>query len=242
MKRILLSCCLASCLIGANAQTERGKWSVTPMAGVNLLFSEPLETLCGVTAGAGVDYQVSKRIALSSGLFYSYQRYGFKDLHLSQPIPNAMNSSYYDYLGGLNESQNIRIRDGRLVVPLTVSAYVWKGLALKAGIQANFRLHSGIADKHDETSAYGMTLQYDAVNTGNAMHACYFSIPVGISYEYCKFVLDVRYIFGLQNLRADWETEDTSSYNMTLVSGGETIWDSQKVNQLQITLGYRLEL
>lgn len=214
---------------------------MTPMAGVNLLFSEPLETLCGVTAGAGVDYQVSKRIALSSGLFYSYQRYGFKDLHLSQPIPNAMNSSYYDYLGGLNESQNIRIRDGRLVVPLTVSAYVWKGLALKAGIQANFRLHSGIADKHDETSAYGMTLQYDAVNTGNAMHACYFSVPVAISYEYCKFVLDVRYIFGLQNLRADWESEETR-YNMTIVSEGGTIWDSQKVNQLQITLGYRLEL
>ena len=194
-----------------------------------------------MTAGAGVDYQVSKRIALSSGLFYSYQRYGFKDLHLSQPIPNAMNSSYYDYLGGLNESQNIRIRDGRLVVPLTVSAYVWKGLALKAGIQANFRLHSGIADKHDETSAYGMTLQYDAVNTGNAMHACYFSVPVAISYEYSKFVLDVRYIFGLQNLRADWESEETP-YTMTIVSGGETIWDSQKVNQLQITLGYRLEL
>lgn len=211
------------------------------MAGVNLLFSEPLETLCGVTAGAGVDYQVSKRIALSSGLFYSYQRYGFKDLHLSQPIPNAMNSSYYDYLGGLNESQNIRIRDGRLVVPLTVSAYVWKGLALKAGIQANFRLHSGIADKHDETSAYGMTLQYDAVNTGNAMHACYFSVPVAISYEYSKFVLDVRYIFGLQNLRADWVSEETP-YTMTIVSEGETIWDSQKVNQLQITLGYRLEL
>ncbi len=211
------------------------------MAGVNLLFSEPLETLCGVTAGAGVDYQVSKRIALSSGLFYSYQRYGFKDLHLSQPIPNAMNSSYYDYLGGLNESQNIRIRDGRLVVPLTVSAYVWKGLALKAGIQANFRLHSGIADKHDETSAYGMTLQYDAVNTGNAMHACYFSVPVAISYEYSKFVLDVRYIFGLQNLRADWVSEETP-YTMTIVSEGETFWDSQKVNQLQITLGYRLEL
>lgn len=245
MKRILLSCCLASCLIGANAQTERGKWSVTPMAGVNLLFSEPLETLCGVTAGAGVDYQVSKRIALSSGLFYSYQRYGFKDLHLhlSQPIPNAMNSSYYDYLGGLNESQNIRIRDGRLVVPFTVSAYVWKGLALKTGIQANFRLHSGIADLHlENSSAYNLPLQRDVINTGHAMHACYFSIPVGISYEYCKFVLDVRYIFGLQNLRADWETEDTSSYNMTIVSGGETIWDSQKVNQLQITLGYRLEL
>ena len=245
MKRILLSCCLASCLIGANAQTERGKWSVTPMAGVNLLFSEPLETLCGVTAGAGVDYQVSKRIALSSGLFYSYQRYGFKDLylHLSQSTPNAMNSSYYDYLGGLNESQNIRIRDGRLVVPFTVSAYVWKGLALKTGIQANFRLHSGIADLHEEnSSAYNLPLQRDVINTGHAMHACYFSIPVGISYEYCKFVLDVRYIFGLQNLRADWETEDTSSYNMTIVSGGETIWDSQKVNQLQITLGYRLEL
>ena len=86
-----------------------------------------------------------------------------------------------------------------------------------------------------------MTLQYDAVNTGNAMHACYFSVPVAISYEYSKFVLDVRYIFGLQNLRADWESEETP-YTMTIVSGGETIWDSQKVNQLQITLGYRLEL
>jgi hypothetical protein len=217
------------------------------MAGVNLLFSEPLETLCGVTAGAGVDYQVSKRIALSSGLFYSYLRYGLKNLYLPQVNPIAMNSSYYGSyydLSGLYESQqNYRIRDGRLVVPFTVSAYVWKGLALKTGIQANFRLHSGIADLHEEnSSAYNLPLQRDVINTGHAMHACYFSIPVGISYEYCKFVLDVRYIFGLQNLRADWETEDTSSYNMTIVSGGETIWDSQKVNQLQITLGYRLEL
>lgn len=230
---------LAACTTMAMAQNEKGRWSVIPTIGTNVLFSEPLEKLAGITAGAAVDWQVSNRIALSSGLFYSYQRYGFKKDH----IPSAPSSEYTTVIGYSPSTETPPVRDGRLVVPLTVSAYIWKGLAVKAGIQANLRLHSGMADYHDvNTSSYGMKLVEDISNTGHAMHAFFFSLPVGLSYEYKRFIFDVRYIFGLQNLRYDRETTSNSMYNMTIVSHEEGYWDNQKVNQLQITLGYRIGL
>ena len=148
----------------------------------------------------------------------------------------------YGKLLGQETAYNPPIRDGRLIIPLTISAYVWKGLALKAGIQANVRLHSGIADYHEETSTYGMTIENDISGTANAMHGFFFSLPVGISYEYHKFVLDVRYIFGLQNLSASWDVISGTSYGMTIRSYGGIYYDDQKVNQLQLTLGYRLGL
>ena len=79
MKRLIIFCCMACGLSGANAQAEKGQWSLVPMVGTNMVVSKPLNALCGVTAGAAIDWQASNRIALSSGLIYSYQRYGFKD-------------------------------------------------------------------------------------------------------------------------------------------------------------------
>lgn len=238
MKRLIIFCCMACGLSGANAQAEKGQWSLVPMVGTNMVVSKPLNALCGVTAGAAIDWQASNRIALSSGLIYSYQRYGFKDFI---GISISQTNGAYGQLLGQETANNLPIRDGRLIIPLTVSAYVWKGLALKAGIQANVRLHSGIADYHEKTSTYGITIEKDISGTADAMHEFFFSLPVGISYEYHKFVLDVRYIFGLQNLSASWDVISTT-YSMKIRYYGGTYYDDQKVNQLQLTLGYRLGL
>lgn len=237
--------------IVATAQTEKGQWSLVPMAGTNVIISKPLDALWGVTAGVAVDWQASNRIALSSGVSYSYQRYGFQDVGMAYVPLNIspLNNSAYNQVLGQNRLYNPPIRDGRLVVPLMVSVYVWKGLALKAGIQANFRLHSGKADYHEEIAGYhegdatyGLPSELDISGTAYAMHDFFFSLPVGISYEYRKFVLDVRYIFGLQNLSSTWDVTSKSNYNMEIRYTGGTQYDSQKVNQLQLTLGYRIGL
>ena len=231
MKKLLIFIVVCFATV-ATAQTEKGQWSLVPMVGTNVVISKPLDALWGVTAGVAIDWQTSNRIALSSGLTYSYQRYGFQDLELAY-IP-LKNSTYGHF--------NPPVRDGRLVVPFTVSAYVWKGLALKAGIQANFRLHSGIAGYHEEDATYGMTIEQDISGTAYAMNDFFFSLPIGISYEYRKFVLDVRYIFGLQNLSSTWDITSKSYYNMEIRHTGGTQYDNQKVNQFQLTLGYRLGL
>ena len=237
MKKLLIFIVVCYATV-ATAQTEKGQWSLVPMVGTNVVISKPLDALWGVTAGVAIDWQASNRIALSTGLTYSYQRYGFQDLELAY-IP-LMNSTYGQFMG--QDIYNPPVRDGRLVVPFTVSAYVWKGLALKAGIQANFRLHSGIAGYHEEDATHGTMIEEDISGTAHAMRDFFFSLPIGISYEYRKFVLDVRYIFGLQDLSSTWDITSKSYYNMEIRHTGCTQYDNQKVNQFQLTLGYRIGL
>ena len=203
----------------AQAQTEKGKWTFVPTVGDNLIISQPLDYEIGVMAGVGVDWQATGRVAVSSGVFYSLERYRTNLL--------SMNNDF-------------TINTGRIEIPLLANVYVYKNLALKAGVQANFRLHSGAQDREETSeSAYNMTIKTTSKNTGDAMHAFYFSIPVGVSYEFNRFVFDLRYVFGLQNLRLNYRREYGSSYNQLIVSEGGYHGD-KKVNKLQLSIGYRL--
>ena len=203
----------------AQAQTEKGKLTFVPTFGDNLIISQPLDYEIGITAGVGVDWQALNRVAVSSGVFYSLERYRSNLL--------SMNNGF-------------TINTGRIEIPLLANIYVYKNLALKAGIQANFRLHSGVQDQEETSeSSYTMSLTTTSKNTGDAMHAFYFSIPVGVSYEFNRFVFDLRYVFGLQNLRLNYRSEYGSSYNQLIVSEGGYYGD-KKVNKLQLTVGYRL--
>jgi hypothetical protein len=203
----------------AQAQTEKGKWTFVPTVGDNLIISQPLDYEIGVMAGVGVDWQATGRVAVSSGVFYSLERYRTNLL--------SMNNDF-------------TINTGRIEIPLLANVYVYKNLALKAGVQANFRLHSGAQDREETSeSAYNMTIKTTSKNTGDAMHAFYFSIPVGVSYEFNRLVFDLRYVFGLQNLRLNYRNEYGTSYNQLIVSEGGYHGD-KKVNKLQLSIGYRL--
>ena len=201
------------------AQTEKGKWTFVSTVGDNLIISQPLDYEIGVMTGVGVDWQATGRVAVSSGVFYSLERYRTNLL--------SMNN-------------DITINTGRIEIPLLANVYVYKNLALKAGVQANFRLHSGAQDREETLeSAYNMTIKTTSKNTGDAMHTFYFSIPVGVSYEFNRFIFDLRYVFGLQNLRLNYRSEYGSSYNQLIVSEGGYHGD-KKVNKLQLSIGYRL--
>jgi hypothetical protein len=212
---IIVLLCLATM---AQAQAEKGKWTFIPMAGANLIVSEPLDYEIGVTAGVRVDWQATDKVAVSSGVFYSLERY-------------RMNT--------LTANNDLCINTGRMEIPLLANVYVYKNLALKAGIQANLRLHSGVRDQEESWSAYNLVLTKSFENTGDAMHVFYFSVPVGISYEFNRFVIDLRYIFGLQNLRLSYKSKNSFSSGQTTTFYGGYISD-KKVNKLQFTIGYRL--
>ena len=69
-------------------------------------------------------------------------------------------------------------------VPVLANVYVVKGLAVKAGAQIGFNV------RHKEKIG-GVTDDLSNVNKVD------FTIPVGLSYEFCNVVVDARYNWGL---------------------------------------------
>lgn len=104
-----------------------------------------------------------------------------------------------------NETQKLDF----INIPVTADFYVAKGLALKAGVQFGFLT----------TAKYGDTKNKDEFNSFN------FAIPVGISYEYADFVLDLRYNIALSTINKN-STSD-NKYRSDLI---------------QITVGYKIDL
>ena len=74
---------------------------------------------------------------------------------------------------------------------------MWKGLALKAGLQPEFAI--GKKTKGDVTIEFEG--QKSSVGSSDAnIKSFSLSLPVGISYEYKHVVAELRYSFGLTDL------------------------------------------
>lgn len=97
-------------------------------------------------------------------------------------------------------------------IPILANFHVWKGLSINAGIQPGF-LVSAKAD-------YGEGEDEDIKDECESFD---FSIPVGASYEWNSFVLDLRYNIGVTKI---YKEDEGSSKNGVLA----------------ITLGYKFAL
>lgn len=96
-------------------------------------------------------------------------------------------------------------------IPILANFHVWKGLSINAGIQPGF-LVSAKADYGDKDK-----------DMKDACESFDFSIPVGASYEWNSFVLDLRYNIGVTKI---YKEDEGSSKNGVLA----------------ITLGYKFAL
>ena len=96
-------------------------------------------------------------------------------------------------------------------IPILANFHVWKGLSINAGIQPGF-LVSAKADNGDEDK-----------DIKDGCESFDFSIPVGASYEWNSFVLDLRYNIGVTKI---YKEDEGSSKNGVLA----------------ITLGYKFAL
>ena len=94
-----------------------------------------------------------------------------------------------------------------LNIPILCNYYVWQGLAVKAGVQPGFLLSAKVGDLDIKDGCKTFDL----------------SIPVGVSYEYQKFVLDAR-------------------YNIGVTKGNKEGNDSERNSVFAITLGYKFAL
>lgn len=119
MKRISLFVFAVFATLSSFAQSPVGSVTFIPRVGLTIanVTNSQSDPRIGVILGADAQYQASKVIALSGGLYYSQEGCKESDDGVTATLAN-------NYLN----------------IPLLVNAYVAPGLALKAGIQPAFLL------------------------------------------------------------------------------------------------------
>ena len=204
MKKIILAVTTLLLSVCASAQNAVNKWSLQPKVGINLATmtnDDDAKMRVTLALGAELEYHATPLLSISAGAIYSQQ-------------------------GTKGETSGIKetIKMDYITVPILANFHVAEGLAFKVGIQPGFLINDKV-----EVSANGVTaevglkeaLQESGVNAD--IPSLDFAIPLGVSYEFNRVVLDARYNFSL--------TEALS-----------IMGESTKHSLFQITIGYKLGL
>ena len=124
----------------------------------------------GLTVGAFAEYRFNQLISASADILYSRQG----------------GSDKYD---GIKDKYRVNYLD----IPILANFYVYKGLAVKAGIQPGFRMNAKYVEK-DGGSKYKKKIT-DAFKTMD------IAIPIGLSYSFdWGLIVDARYNISLNNI------------------------------------------
>lgn len=162
--------------VASFAQQSVGSLTIQPKIGLNVANvsdGDGTDNRIGLVLGGEFEYRVSPIFSLSAGALYSMQ--GCKGTAEDDDGNTGDVSLKLDYIN----------------VPILANVYVVKGLAIKLGIQPGFNV------RHKATaSVSGVTV------TANqpGVKSVDFSIPIGVSYEFNRFVIDGRYNLGVTKL------------------------------------------
>lgn len=193
MKKLVLLVAIMASSMAAYAQAKVGSWTVTPSVGM---------TVANIT-NSNADY----KIGLIAGADAMYQ--------VNETI--GISGGLFFAQQGCKDKENgytAKLKNNYLNVPLMVNAYVAPGLALKLGVQPSFLLSAKAS-----ASASGVSGTVDLKDAYNTID---LSLPVGLSYEFNRIVLDARYNLGLTKVLSDTPSDDNG-----------------KNSVIQFTVGYR---
>lgn len=220
MKKQLLGlvACAAFVAMPAMGQSPKGTFSVTPKIGVNMAnltsdapmsitalyvpHLEPGEIInpgddspqlaiysftkhssrFGFTGGVELGYQLSDKWALAGEVMYSMQGAKYDDVDFATYA----------------RVRNAEVKMQSINIPITAKYYVYRGLAVRAGIQSSFITSKMDCDLHwggRDLNMKDEKIQY--------MSSFELAVPVGVSYEFGNVVVDARYTFGVTNLYKD---------------------------------------
>ena len=215
MKKILKKAVLFAVALTASAtafaQPAAGTFSLTPKVGMNaagitgknfdasytLSDGRKLEVTADYKAffvgGVELGYQVTDKFALSAGVLYSGQGYD-----CCKSIER--NDEDYNYFIGDYSSLNL----GYINIPILANYYLFKGFAVKAGVQPGFLVS---AKNKRDVNAHGVEPdpnEHETMDVKDGCNTIDFSIPVGVSYELgCGVIFDLRYNIGLTHVAKD---------------------------------------
>ena len=213
--------------VSANAQFEPGTFSIQPKAGFSIAWLSnmpklPISTnttldkspVAGVVIGAEAEYQLTNMISLAAGVNYSLQGSGWED---------------YELKSGNNkvELKDAKVELGYITIPVVANFYLFKGFAVKAGIQPGFLTNAKMkATIKGEMDGSNMTTDVDN-DMKDECKKFDLSVPIGVSYQFkVPVTLDLRYNLGVTKV------------NKESVSGV----DDSKNNVISLTIGYKFAL
>jgi len=228
MKKLMMIAAMMVATMTASAQFEPGTFSLQPKlggtgamlsnmpalntqgaGGVNLKSDKT--AMGGFIIGGEAEYQLSKIFSLAAGVNYAQQGSGWKNKSFSVN-------------GVVADLKDAKIELGYVNVPIVANAYLFKGFALKAGVQFGFLTSAKMKFTiKAERGGLNQSLNND-VSFKDGCEKMDIAIPVGVSYQFkVPIVIDARYNIGLKNISKE---------------PGENF----KNQVFQITVGYKFAL
>lgn len=228
MKKVILMATMMVAAISANAQYDAGTISLQPRLGStgSMLTDMPKidafdggkdmdsQAIGGGFLGLDLEYQAASRLGISVGVNWDHAGSGWKD--------------YSATVDGVKlDVKNVKLDMDYLTVPVTANVYLWRGLAIRSGVQFGFLLRakamgegSYSEDGWDMTHSFEKSIKDDCEKFDIA-------IPIGISYEFKNhIVLDARYNIGLLKINKESPEGYKDNYNRTF----------------NLTIGYKFKL
>jgi hypothetical protein len=224
MKKFFMMATMMMAAITAHAQFEPGTFSVQPRLGFTaaMMTNMPAMQLStnttldkmpavGLIIGADAEYQITNLISLSAGLNWAQAGSGWEDYKEKQD-------------GLTRELKDPKIQTSYLNIPVTANFYVWKGLAVRAGVQMGFLTS---AKKKESIVVSGSKNGVNVNSTTDIDESCKddfekfeLSIPVGLSYEFNNhLVLDARYNIGISKVNKNSASKDSRNGVFALTLG-----------------------
>ena len=217
--------------VSANAQFEPGTLSIQPKIGGNISWLPnmpklPIEgsnveldksPIAGALIGAEAEYQLADMFSLAAGVNFAMQGSGWKD--------------YDQKIGDIKyEIKDTKLNLYYINVPVVANVYLFKGFAVKAGVQVGFLVKANrelSATVKDENNDWNMSTKYDESFTSECKKVD-VAIPMGVSYQVptIPIVIDARYNLGLTKVNKE----------------SEEGYKDFKNNVIQLTVGYKFAL
>jgi opacity protein-like surface antigen len=221
MKKLMMIAAMMVAAVTANAQFEPGTFSIQPKAGFTVAWLSNMpkipisvgtsidkSPMVGAVIGAEAEYQLTDMISLAAGLNYSLQGSGWED-----------------YSEGGVDLKDAQIELGYFTIPVVANFYLFKGFAVKAGIQPGFLTNAKMKYKIEGKSAgVNLSLDYDE-SIKDDCEKFDLSVPMGVSYQFkVPVVIDLRYNLGVSKVFKGSSDE------------------KPKNNVVQLTVGYKFAL
>ena len=225
MKKLMMIAAMMVAAVSANAQFEPGTWSIQPKIGgtlsrvsnmpnfkfgkignTNLDVDKSIYT--GALIGAEFEYQVAQPFSVAAGLNFSMQGCKWGDFEIKKD-------------GDYAKAKDLKMELNYLNIPIVTNFYLFKGFAIKAGVQFGFLTSANLKfELKDEKE----NLNYDRSFKDNC-NKVDISIPMGISYQVptIPIYIDGRYNLGLTNINKDGDV-------------------NYKNQVFQLTVGYKFAL
>jgi len=219
MKKLMMIAAMMVAAVSANAQFEPGTFSIQPKLGGTIAWLSDMPKLpisagidkspvVGAIIGAEAEYQLTDMISLAAGLGYSLQGSGWEN-----------------YSEGGVELKDAQIELGYFTIPVVANFYLFKGFAIKAGIQPGFLTNAKMKYSiQGKSSAGNLSIDYDE-SIKDGCEKFDLSVPMGVSYQFkVPVTIDLRYNLGVTKVFKD--SGDNKSKN----------------NVVSLTVGYKFAL